>query len=75
MTSITLPPAWFTSHERDVLGDGRGDDGGDGAPAPDDPQPVKALARITHGGVHNQVTGNVTREVVQAGDVHGNISL
>jgi hypothetical protein len=32
-------------------------------------------ARATHGGVHNQVTGNVTGKVVQAGDVHGNISL
>jgi hypothetical protein len=32
-------------------------------------------ARTTHGGVHNQVTGNVTGKVVQAGDVHGNISL
>ncbi|MEV5716651.1 hypothetical protein AB0L41_22370 [Amycolatopsis mediterranei] len=30
---------------------------------------------ITHGEVHNQVTGNVTGKVVQARDVHGNIHL
>ncbi|MFJ1767372.1 hypothetical protein ACIOD2_44070 [Amycolatopsis sp. NPDC088138] len=29
----------------------------------------------THGGVHNQVTGNVTGKVVQARDIHGNINL
>lgn len=70
--------------------------------APDDPQPISALAErlhqnevndqefadalraewrrlpgtlTKHGGVHNQVTGNITGKVVQAGDVHGNISL
>jgi hypothetical protein len=32
-------------------------------------------ARTTYGGVHNQVTGTVTGKVVQAGDVHGNITL
>ena len=32
-------------------------------------------SRVTHGGVHNTVTGNVTGKVVQAGDVHGNINL
>jgi hypothetical protein len=30
---------------------------------------------ITHGEVHNQVTGNVTGKVVQLRDVHGNINL
>ncbi|MGV9365343.1 hypothetical protein [Amycolatopsis sp. NPDC003731] len=30
---------------------------------------------ITHGGVHNQVTGNITGKVVQAGDIHGNINF
>ncbi|MEU8633227.1 hypothetical protein AB0C38_13725 [Amycolatopsis sp. NPDC048633] len=32
-------------------------------------------SRITQGGVHNQVSGTVTGKVVQAGDVHGNISF
>ncbi|WP_326943238.1 hypothetical protein OG439_24665 [Amycolatopsis sp. NBC_01307] len=31
--------------------------------------------KTTHGGVHNQVTGNVSGKVVQAGDVRGNINL
>ncbi|MEU4251358.1 hypothetical protein AB0F15_28490 [Amycolatopsis sp. NPDC026612] len=32
-------------------------------------------SRVTHGGVHNTVTGNVTGKVVQLRDVHGNINL
>ncbi|WP_290059281.1 hypothetical protein [Amycolatopsis solani] len=32
-------------------------------------------SRVTYGGVHNSVTGNVTGKVIQAGDVHGNITL
>lgn len=33
------------------------------------------LPEATRRGVYNQITGNVTGKVVQAGDVHGNISL
>ncbi|WP_439380178.1 hypothetical protein [Amycolatopsis lexingtonensis] len=32
-------------------------------------------SRVTYGGVHNTVTGNVTGKVVQLRDVHGNINL
>jgi hypothetical protein len=33
------------------------------------------LPEATRAGVHNQITGDVTGKVVQAGDIHGNINL
>lgn len=32
-------------------------------------------SRVSHGDVHNSVTGTVTGKVVQLRDVHGNINL
>jgi hypothetical protein len=36
---------------------------------------VEVTQHADHGGVSNQITGNVTGKVVQAGDIHGNISF
>lgn len=36
---------------------------------------VAAVQHADHGGVTNQITGTVTGKVVQARDIHGNISF
>jgi len=36
---------------------------------------VSVEQRVAHGGVHNQVTGIVTGNVVQARDIHGGVSF